>query len=135
MTDPSLSERARPPVVLVVGAGDAGGGAVARRLAREGFVAYVTRRDAERSGPRVANELEPRCLHGAHMIVDGMIETAFIQDNFLTSTKRRSRSTAFFRPTTSRRTTGGFIANPVTRGRSRSIFDRMSSPGERDGTG
>ncbi|WP_434625041.1 SDR family oxidoreductase [Pseudomonas sp. Z1-29] len=33
-------------VVLVVGAGDATGGAIARRFAREGFVACVTRRDA-----------------------------------------------------------------------------------------
>ncbi|WLG94296.1 SDR family oxidoreductase [Pseudomonas sp. FP198] len=35
-------------VVLVVGAGDATGGAIARRFAREGFVACVTRRNAEK---------------------------------------------------------------------------------------
>lgn len=35
-------------VCLVVGAGDATGGAVARRFAREGYVACVTRRDAEK---------------------------------------------------------------------------------------
>ena len=31
-------------VVLVVGAGDATGGAIAKRFAKEGFVACVTRR-------------------------------------------------------------------------------------------
>jgi NAD(P)-dependent dehydrogenase (short-subunit alcohol dehydrogenase family) len=39
---------------LVVGAGDATGGAVARRFAREGFVACVTRRSAEKLAPLVA---------------------------------------------------------------------------------
>ncbi|HYA76190.1 MAG TPA: SDR family oxidoreductase [Burkholderiaceae bacterium] len=37
--------------VLVVGAGDATGGAIARRFAREGFVACVTRRSAEKLEP------------------------------------------------------------------------------------
>jgi NAD(P)-dependent dehydrogenase (short-subunit alcohol dehydrogenase family) len=36
---------------LVIGAGDATGGAVARRFAREGYVACVTRRDAEKLIP------------------------------------------------------------------------------------
>lgn len=44
----------RKPVVLVVGAGDATGGAVARRFAREGYIACVTRRSAERLDPLVA---------------------------------------------------------------------------------
>jgi len=35
-------------IVLVVGAGDATGGAIARRFAREGFVACVTRRNADK---------------------------------------------------------------------------------------
>jgi NAD(P)-dependent dehydrogenase (short-subunit alcohol dehydrogenase family) len=39
--------------VLVVGAGDATGGAVARRFAREGYVACVTRRNADRLAPLV----------------------------------------------------------------------------------
>ncbi|MCY7307955.1 MAG: SDR family NAD(P)-dependent oxidoreductase [Rhodoferax sp.] len=39
------------PVVLVVGAGDATGGAVARRFAREGYTACVTRRHAEKLEP------------------------------------------------------------------------------------
>ncbi len=38
----------RPPVALVIGAGDATGGAIARRFAREGYVACVTRRAVER---------------------------------------------------------------------------------------
>jgi NAD(P)-dependent dehydrogenase (short-subunit alcohol dehydrogenase family) len=39
---------ARPPVALVIGAGDSTGGAIARRFAREGFTACVTRREKER---------------------------------------------------------------------------------------
>lgn len=40
--------------VLVIGAGDATGGAVARRFAREGFTACVVRRHADALGPLVA---------------------------------------------------------------------------------
>lgn len=40
-------------VALVVGAGDATGGAIARRFAREGYVACVTRRSADKLGPLV----------------------------------------------------------------------------------
>jgi NAD(P)-dependent dehydrogenase (short-subunit alcohol dehydrogenase family) len=40
--------------VLVVGAGDATGGAIARRFAREGYVACVTRRHADKLEPLVA---------------------------------------------------------------------------------
>jgi len=40
-------------VVLVVGAGDATGGAIARRFAREGYFACVTRRNAEKLQPLV----------------------------------------------------------------------------------
>ena len=39
---------AKDKVCLVVGAGDATGGAIARRFAREGYTAVVTRRSAER---------------------------------------------------------------------------------------
>jgi len=38
---------------LVIGAGDATGGAIARRFAREGFVACVTRRSADKLQPLV----------------------------------------------------------------------------------
>ncbi|MHC8406506.1 MULTISPECIES: SDR family oxidoreductase [unclassified Pseudomonas] len=40
-------------VVLVVGAGDATGGAIAKRFAQEGFTACVTRRSAEKLKPLV----------------------------------------------------------------------------------
>ena len=40
-------------VVLVIGAGDATGGAIARRFAREGFMACVTRRSADKLQPLV----------------------------------------------------------------------------------
>ena len=42
------------PVALVIGAGDATGGAIARRFAREGYTACVTRRRAESLAPLVA---------------------------------------------------------------------------------
>ena len=38
---------------LIIGAGDATGGAIARRFAREGFVACVTRRNADKLGDPV----------------------------------------------------------------------------------
>ncbi|MFM6991212.1 MAG: SDR family oxidoreductase [Rhodoferax sp.] len=41
--------------VLVVGAGDATGGAVARRFAREGYIACVTRRSADKLEPLVSH--------------------------------------------------------------------------------
>lgn len=40
-------------VVLVIGAGDATGGAIARRFAQEGYVACVTRRSADKLQPLV----------------------------------------------------------------------------------
>jgi NAD(P)-dependent dehydrogenase (short-subunit alcohol dehydrogenase family) len=39
---------------LVIGAGDATGGAIARRFAREGYIACVTRRSADKLAPLVA---------------------------------------------------------------------------------
>jgi len=41
------------PVALVIGAGDATGGAIARRFAREGYVACVTRRHLDKLQPLV----------------------------------------------------------------------------------
>ena len=40
--------------ILVIGAGDATGGAIARRFAREGYIACVTRRSEEKLAPLVA---------------------------------------------------------------------------------
>ncbi len=42
------------PVALIVGAGDATGGAIARRFAHEGYTACVTRREATKLTPLVA---------------------------------------------------------------------------------
>ncbi len=42
-----------PRAALIVGAGDATGGAIARRFAREGFIACVTRRTADKVVPLV----------------------------------------------------------------------------------
>lgn len=42
-----------PSAALVIGAGDATGGAIARRFAREGFAACVVRRDAAKLAPLV----------------------------------------------------------------------------------
>ena len=46
--------RSRPPVALIVGAGDATGGAIARRFAREGYAACVTRREKDKLATLVA---------------------------------------------------------------------------------
>ena len=43
----------QPQAVLVVGAGDATGGAIARRFAREGLIACMTRRSADKLTPLV----------------------------------------------------------------------------------
>jgi NAD(P)-dependent dehydrogenase (short-subunit alcohol dehydrogenase family) len=45
---------AHAKVALIIGAGDATGGAIARRFAREGFTACVTRRTADKLAPLVA---------------------------------------------------------------------------------
>ncbi len=42
-----------PKAALIVGAGDATGGAIARRFAREGYIACVTRRTADKLEPLV----------------------------------------------------------------------------------
>jgi NAD(P)-dependent dehydrogenase (short-subunit alcohol dehydrogenase family) len=47
------SENKGKKSVLVIGAGDATGGAVARRFAREGYAACVTRRSADKLAPLV----------------------------------------------------------------------------------
>ena len=39
--------------ILIIGAGDATGGAIARRFAREGYIACVTRRTADKLEPLV----------------------------------------------------------------------------------
>jgi NAD(P)-dependent dehydrogenase (short-subunit alcohol dehydrogenase family) len=50
MTGPTTNELARR-VALVVGAGDGTGGAIARRFAREGYVACATRRHSDKLEP------------------------------------------------------------------------------------
>jgi len=52
--NPTAGRPPRPRVALVVGAGDATGGAIARRFAREGLVACVTRRQADKLAPLLA---------------------------------------------------------------------------------
>ena len=42
---------AKEKVCVVIGAGDATGGAIARRFAREGYTAVVTRRSADKLKP------------------------------------------------------------------------------------
>ena len=49
-----MSKSVRPPVALVIGAGDSTGGAIARRFAREGYAACVTRREKEKLKDLVA---------------------------------------------------------------------------------
>ena len=45
--------QAQGKVALVIGAGDATGGAIAARFAREGYVACLTRRSADKLQPTV----------------------------------------------------------------------------------
>ncbi len=60
-----MTDAARKPVALVIGAGDATGGAVARRFAREGYTACVTRRDAAALQPLLqAIRAEGGTAHG-----------------------------------------------------------------------
>ena len=47
------SNNPQPKVALVIGAGDATGGAIARRFAREGYIACVTRRAADKLQPLI----------------------------------------------------------------------------------
>lgn len=59
---------AHAKVALVIGAGDATGGAIARRFAREGFTACVTRRNADKLSPlvqRIEAEGGRACAFGA----------------------------------------------------------------------
>lgn len=52
-------------IALIIGAGDATGGAIARRFAREGFVTCVTRRTADKLAPLVEQILnEGGTAHG-----------------------------------------------------------------------
>lgn len=53
MTNPDTANAPRGPAALVIGAGDATGGAIAKRFAREGIVACVTRRSADKLAPLV----------------------------------------------------------------------------------
>jgi NAD(P)-dependent dehydrogenase (short-subunit alcohol dehydrogenase family) len=48
-----MSDNSDKKVVLVIGAGDATGGAIAKRFAREGYIACVTRRSADKLQPLV----------------------------------------------------------------------------------
>ncbi len=60
-----VTDMADRKVALVIGAGDATGGAIARRFAREGFTACVTRRTVEKLEPLVAAiEAEGGVAHG-----------------------------------------------------------------------
>ncbi|MDE2432017.1 MAG: SDR family NAD(P)-dependent oxidoreductase [Burkholderiales bacterium] len=46
-------ENAQAKVALIIGAGDATGGAIARRFAREGYITCVTRREADKLQPLI----------------------------------------------------------------------------------
>lgn len=64
-------------VALVVGAGDATGGAIARRFAREGFTACVTRRNADKLAPLIAQ------IEGAGGKVRGFASDARKEDDVI----------------------------------------------------
>lgn len=65
MTSSTAPKAAGPGVVLVIGAGDATGGAIARRFAREGYTACVTRRSLDKLQPLLAQiQAEGGTAHG-----------------------------------------------------------------------
>lgn len=68
---------AREPVAIVIGAGDATGGAIARRFAREGFIAVVVRRSAAALQPLVA-QIEAEGGRAVAMATDARDEDAMI---------------------------------------------------------
>ena len=61
---------------LVVGAGDATGGAIARRFAREGYIACVTRRTADKLAPLVGADRARRAARRAPSARDAREEDA-----------------------------------------------------------
>jgi NAD(P)-dependent dehydrogenase (short-subunit alcohol dehydrogenase family) len=60
----------QPRVALIVGAGDATGSAIARRFAREGFTACLTRRSADKLEPLVQS------LHAEGLVAHGFASDA-----------------------------------------------------------
>jgi len=53
MSTPTNTEHKKGQVALVIGAGDSTGGAIAKRFAKEGLIACVTRRSADKLQPLV----------------------------------------------------------------------------------
>jgi NAD(P)-dependent dehydrogenase (short-subunit alcohol dehydrogenase family) len=53
MTPSSLPPSTPPKVALVIGAGDSTGGAIAKRFAKEGYIACMTRRNADKLQPLI----------------------------------------------------------------------------------
>ncbi|MCB1999652.1 MAG: glucose 1-dehydrogenase, partial [Rhodoferax sp.] len=61
----TTTQAGKTGVALVIGAGDATGGAIARRFARAGLVACVTRRNADKLEPLLAQiRAEGGVAHG-----------------------------------------------------------------------
>ena len=70
------------PVALIIGAGDATGGAASLRGSAN-FAAFAGAKHALRAlAQSMARELGPLGIHVAHSIIDGAIDTAFIKENF-----------------------------------------------------
>lgn len=74
--------------VLVVGAGDATGGAIARRFAREGYVACVTRRTADKLAPLVER------IRAEGGVAHGYASDARLEDEVVALVSRIEREVA-----------------------------------------
>src|SRR5699024_2991161 len=72
--DTTTSKRA----ILVIGAGDATGGAIAKRFAREGYIACVTRRNADKLEPLV-NEIKAEGCQAHGFGSDARVEDEMIE--------------------------------------------------------
>ncbi len=53
MTTATVTSSTSPKVALVIGAGDSTGGAIAKRFAKEGYIACMTRRNADKLQPLI----------------------------------------------------------------------------------
>jgi NAD(P)-dependent dehydrogenase (short-subunit alcohol dehydrogenase family) len=60
---------AKKKVALVIGAGDATGGEIAKRFARGGYIACMTRRNAEKLQPLIAEIEAEGGLHMALLLM------------------------------------------------------------------
>lgn len=78
MWNQAMSDHTARRVALIIGAGDATGGAIAKRFAKEGLIACVTRRHADKLAPLVA-EIQAQGGQAHGFAADARKEEAVIE--------------------------------------------------------